>query len=237
MGPLLVPEPGAVEGAPIPGLPASAFGASPGAGEGVGVGAGAAMGAVGAGGGVVTLVSSFLLQAVRPTATRAANRSERFIFFPLGVHHRLDTEYKRLVARHGRALYPAVMKILAVPRAECYLRLRNLESKYARCRGGHRGFPHLAEAVEQLLCAFELVSPARAAHVQMVKAVQIMAGVENDKWVVEMPRRARRLPHFCRMAELLEQRHEPRTYTIEPVGIVHDDIEAIRRICPQELAQ
>ena len=37
-----------------------------------------------AGGGVVTVFSSFLLQAVKPTTTRAAIRSERFIFFPLG---------------------------------------------------------------------------------------------------------------------------------------------------------
>jgi hypothetical protein len=72
---------------PVPvllGEPASDFGASPGIGEGVGagVGAGLAIGALGAGGGgVVTFVSSFLLQAVRPTATRAAIRSERFIFF------------------------------------------------------------------------------------------------------------------------------------------------------------
>lgn len=34
-----------------------------------------------AGGGVVTTVSSFLLQAVRPIATRATTRSERFMFF------------------------------------------------------------------------------------------------------------------------------------------------------------
>ena len=34
-----------------------------------------------AGGGVVTVLSSFLLQAVRPTITRAAIRSERFILF------------------------------------------------------------------------------------------------------------------------------------------------------------
>lgn len=38
-------------------------------------------------GGVVTVFSSFLLHAVRPIATRATTRSERFMFFPLGVHH------------------------------------------------------------------------------------------------------------------------------------------------------
>ena len=56
---------------------------APGAGEGVGVagGVGEAVGAVGAGGGVTTFVSSFLPQAVRPTATRAARRSERFMVF------------------------------------------------------------------------------------------------------------------------------------------------------------
>jgi hypothetical protein len=69
------------DAAPVPEVDASA----PGAGEGVGVvvvvdededdGAGA----VDAGGVVTVLVSSFL-QAVRPTATRAAMRSERFIF-------------------------------------------------------------------------------------------------------------------------------------------------------------
>jgi hypothetical protein len=40
-----------------------------------------AAGALGAGGGVVTIASSFL-QAVRPTATRAAITSERFMFLP-----------------------------------------------------------------------------------------------------------------------------------------------------------
>jgi hypothetical protein len=67
----------------LPGVVASAFGASPGAGEGVGVGAGEAVGALGAGGGVATVFSSFL-QAVRLTATRAAMRSERVMCcFPL----------------------------------------------------------------------------------------------------------------------------------------------------------
>ena len=49
------------------------------AGAGAGVGVGSTAGALGAGGGVVTVVSSFL-QAVRPTARRAAIRSERFMF-------------------------------------------------------------------------------------------------------------------------------------------------------------
>jgi hypothetical protein len=34
-----------------------------------------------AGGGVVTVFSSFLLHAARPTTTMAAIRSERFMFF------------------------------------------------------------------------------------------------------------------------------------------------------------
>ena len=62
----------------LPGVPASALG-----GSGV-VGAvvdGAGAGAVGAdAGGAMVLVSSFL-QAVRAIATKAANRSERFIVF------------------------------------------------------------------------------------------------------------------------------------------------------------
>jgi hypothetical protein len=61
---------------PVPGAVLSA----PGAGVGVGAVVEGAAGAV-AGGGVTTL-SSFLLQAVRPTATMAAIRSERFMFFP-----------------------------------------------------------------------------------------------------------------------------------------------------------
>ena len=59
---------------------ASAFGASAGAGVGAGVGAVVVAGGLGVAGGVTVLVSSFL-QAVRPTATRAAMRSERFIVF------------------------------------------------------------------------------------------------------------------------------------------------------------
>lgn len=49
------------------------------AGAGAGVGVGSTAGALGAGGGVVTVVSSFL-QAVRPTARSAAMRSERVMF-------------------------------------------------------------------------------------------------------------------------------------------------------------
>jgi hypothetical protein len=49
-------------------------------GAGVGEGAVVVDGAVDAGGGVTTF-SSFLLQAVRPIATRATIRSERFMFF------------------------------------------------------------------------------------------------------------------------------------------------------------
>jgi hypothetical protein len=49
-------------------------------GAGVGEGAVVVEGAVDAGGGVTTF-SSFLLQAVRPIATRATIRSERFMFF------------------------------------------------------------------------------------------------------------------------------------------------------------
>ena len=59
-------------------------------GAGVGVGAvvdGEGAGALGAGAGAgVTTFSSFL-QAVRPIARSAANRSERFMIFPLGEHH------------------------------------------------------------------------------------------------------------------------------------------------------
>ena len=69
--------------APVPELLVPALGA--------GVGAGAVVdgaGAVGAGaGGGTTTLSSFLLQAVRPTATSAAMRSGRFMVFPLGEHH------------------------------------------------------------------------------------------------------------------------------------------------------
>jgi hypothetical protein len=49
-------------------------------GAGVGDGVGAVVVGAGAGGGVTTF-SSFLLQAVRPIATRATIRSERFMFF------------------------------------------------------------------------------------------------------------------------------------------------------------
>jgi hypothetical protein len=73
---------------PLPDVLVSAPGAGVGVGavvEGEDVEGAGALGA-GAGGGVTTF-SSLLLQAVRPTATRAAMRSERFMFFPLGEHH------------------------------------------------------------------------------------------------------------------------------------------------------
>jgi hypothetical protein len=63
---------------------------APVAGEGDGAVVEGALGAV-AGGGVTTF-SSFLLQAVRPTASMAAMRSERFMFFPLGDITRFFTE-------------------------------------------------------------------------------------------------------------------------------------------------
>jgi hypothetical protein len=73
---MLPPE---LDAAP-PVAPALPVASAPAAGGVVGgvVGAGEAVGALGAGGGVVTVFSSFL-QAVRPTATRAAIRSERVI--------------------------------------------------------------------------------------------------------------------------------------------------------------
>jgi hypothetical protein len=66
-------------------------------GAGVGVVAVEDDGALGddAGGGVTTVLSSFLPQATSPTATRAAMRSERFIIFPLGEHHTGCTENGR----------------------------------------------------------------------------------------------------------------------------------------------
>ena len=64
------------EAAPVPGV---VLASAPGAGEGVGAVVDGA-GALGAGGGTTTLASSFL-QAVRPTATRAAMMSERFMLF------------------------------------------------------------------------------------------------------------------------------------------------------------
>ena len=78
-------EPGAAGGEPVapvlPGLPVSAFGASPGAGVGAGVAGGAGAVVLGAGdGGGVTVFSSFLLQAERAIATQATRRSERFMF-------------------------------------------------------------------------------------------------------------------------------------------------------------
>jgi hypothetical protein len=66
-----IPVPAApLEGELMSDLDGSAIGAGVGAGEVV----------VGAGGG--TVFSSFLPQALRPTATRATKRSERFMFFP-----------------------------------------------------------------------------------------------------------------------------------------------------------
>jgi hypothetical protein len=60
---------------------------APGAGVGVVVDEEEEVLGDGAGAGVVTVFSSFLLQAARPATTRAAMMSERFMFFPLGEHH------------------------------------------------------------------------------------------------------------------------------------------------------
>ena len=45
-----------------------------------------------------------------------------------------------------------------------------------------------------MLSAIDLVQAARVAHVLVVKTVQIMARVENDERIVQVPGRARRLP-------------------------------------------
>ena len=68
------------EAAPVP-PGAVELASAPGAGEGVGAVVDGA-GALGEGGGTTTLASSFL-QAVRPTATRAAMMSVRVMFFSL----------------------------------------------------------------------------------------------------------------------------------------------------------
>lgn len=69
--------------APVPDVELDA--SAPGAGVGVGVGVVVEelllLEGADAGAGVVTTVSSFLLQAVKPIATRATTRSERFMFF------------------------------------------------------------------------------------------------------------------------------------------------------------
>jgi hypothetical protein len=115
----LAAPPAALEAAPVP--PGVVVASAPGAG--VGVGAGAATGALGAGGGVTTLASSFL-QAVRPTATRAAMMSERFMFFSfrrrgdiygLGLHDQGTPRNRPAVSTE----YPVVMNILAALGRRC----------------------------------------------------------------------------------------------------------------------
>ena len=76
----LAAPPAVLDAAPVPpGVVVVLLASAPGAGEGVGA---VVVGALGAGGGVTTLASSFL-QAVRPTATRAAMISERVMFSSL----------------------------------------------------------------------------------------------------------------------------------------------------------
>ena len=103
--PPLMPLPEVAEPvAPVPDVELEA--SAPGAGVGVGVGVVVVVVELvllegeDAGGGVDTVVSSFLLQAVRPIATRATTRSERFMFFPLGGHH---TVLKRRTAPERRS--------------------------------------------------------------------------------------------------------------------------------------
>jgi hypothetical protein len=69
--------------APVPEVELELEVSAPGAGDGVGVVVVVLELDEGddAGGGVVTVFSSFLLQAVKPIATRATTRSERFMFF------------------------------------------------------------------------------------------------------------------------------------------------------------
>ena len=90
---------------------------------GAGVGAvvdGAGAGAVGAGAGAGATTFSSFLQAVRPIASNAAMRSERFMIFPLGDHHTDLTSNGRVQA--ARATYPIVMNILAALYTRCLRR-------------------------------------------------------------------------------------------------------------------
>ena len=54
----------------------------------------------------------------------------------------------------------------------------------------------IGTSVQQLLCSRNLVQPARITHMVVVESVQIVACVENDKRIVKMSRRPRRLPHL-----------------------------------------
>jgi hypothetical protein len=67
--------------APVPEVELELEVSAPGAGDGVVVVVLELVEGDDAGGGVVTVFSSFLLQAVKPIATRATTRSERFMFF------------------------------------------------------------------------------------------------------------------------------------------------------------
>ena len=93
------PPAGAVLLAPVPVVLLELLDASaPGAGDGVGEVVVVVVLLLVLGdeaGGVVTVFSSFLLQASRPTARAAAIRSERFMFFPLENITRVNSENGR----------------------------------------------------------------------------------------------------------------------------------------------
>jgi hypothetical protein len=84
-----VPVPEVDEPAPMPDVELEDDASAPGAGVGVGEVVVLLLLVEGedAGGGVVTVLSSVLLQAVRPIATRATTRSEGFMIFSFTGHH------------------------------------------------------------------------------------------------------------------------------------------------------
>ena len=92
-------------------------------------------------------------------------------------------------------------------RRDAYTRLTSaarLQSEHGGRRGRLRRIPQLAVAIEKLLRAGQLVQPPRIAHALVMEAVEIMARVEDDEWIVDMTRPPRRLAHRGDVAEMLE---------------------------------
>src|SRR3981189_789942 len=87
-----------------------------------------------------------------------------------------------------------------------------------RVRG--RRVPQLAVALQQLLCAFYFIEPARIAHVLVMEAVQVMTGIEYDKRIVKVSRRTRGLSDFGRMTETLQNGDKTGAQAVDRVRLV-----------------
>ena len=100
-----------------------------------------------------------------------------------------------------------------------------------------RGFPDFGKPIKQLLGTDDIVHALCPTQMAIVKPVHIMAGIDNDKRVINVLCHTQRLTNAHRMAELPEQLKQSRAAAFERFDFVQHDHQAIQAAGEQELLQ